>query len=96
MVGDETDPNFHSGTSTDFLYRIDLPKNNNYDRVAVVQANCNKSWYNVVAGRNTLTLDEESGTETTVTIAPGVYTKTTFATALAAGLSGGTHTYSVA
>lgn len=79
VVGDPTDQFFISGTPTDFTYRIDLPKNNLFNRVAVIHANLNKSWYVVESNKNTFTLTEENGSSSAiVTIPVGNYTKTTF------------------
>jgi hypothetical protein len=88
IIGDSTDEYFQSGTSSNFRYRIDLPNNNKYNRVALIHANFNKSWYVVESLKNTFTLTEENSAQSaTVTIPIGSYTKTTFLASLPALLN---------
>src|SRR3989304_8514385 len=60
-----------SGSNTDFSINLDLPRND-YNRVALIQFSCAKSYYNFPEGRNTFTL-EENGILTLITIPPGNY-----------------------
>lgn len=69
-----------SGTDTNFDVKIDLPKNN-YNRVALLQLSCPKSFYNFSTGKNTFILNEE-GVDYTITVPVGNYGKTNLASTL--------------
>jgi len=81
-----------SGTSSNFIYKIDLPRN--FNRCAVVSASIPKTWYLVQAGYNTFTVTEASGTRT-ITIPVGDYNINTYRTTLLALLNVSTYTYDV-
>lgn len=90
-----------SGTDEDFLFKIDLPKGEKFDRVALLDASIPKSYYLVQSGRNTFTLTETAGSAT-VTITPGNYSRKEFRTVLeskltaaSTGLSGWTYTVTI-
>ena len=61
-----------NGTSSNFTYKIQIPKNKTYTHACLLQAIIPKSYYLVAAGYNTFTLSENS-VETTVTVTPGNY-----------------------
>lgn len=63
--------NRSSGTTSDFNISVDLPRND-FNRVALLQFSCPKSYYNFRQGRNTFTLIE-NGVETLITIPVGSY-----------------------
>ena len=69
-----------SGTDSNFEISLSLPKNN-YNKVALLQLSCPKSFYNFSTGKNTFTLRELS-VNYTVTIPVGNYTKTTLLSSL--------------
>jgi hypothetical protein len=66
-----------SGTTDNFLYDIQIPEVENYDRVTVVQANIPISYYIIQAGFNTFRL-QEGATIVTVTIPEGNYSANSF------------------
>jgi hypothetical protein len=65
--------NRDSGTHSDMGFKIDL-KDHDVDSVVVLQANIPKSFYMVQNGYNTMTLSE-LGTDYTITIPEGNYTR---------------------
>lgn len=67
-----------SGTNTDFVYKIELPKNNKFNRVAVLDFSCPKSWYNVREGLNYFYV-VDNVTEYKITIDVGNYSRKTLA-----------------
>lgn len=69
------------GTSNDFTYECRLDPNIPYDRVCVLNAAIPKSFYVVQSNYNTFVLIE-LGVDTVVSITPGNYGATTFATEL--------------
>jgi hypothetical protein len=81
------------GTNGNFQTRIDFPNNKitDFDTIALLDASIPKSYYSIQTGQNTFTL-EENGTDITITISPGTYSATVFATALATGLTVGSQT----
>lgn len=86
-----------SGTSGSFGYRLNLPKNEKYDSVAVLQASVPKTYYLVRSGHNTFTLTE-NGLSATITITPGNYSMASFRTVLQAAMVAGSprgYTYTV-
>lgn len=54
-----------SGSTSDFTYQLNIPKNKQYDYVCVLQAIIPKSYYLIQAGLNTFTL-QENGVNTTI------------------------------
>lgn len=74
-----------SGDHSDFRY--DIADLNEYDYVSVLQVSIPKTFYNVQAGQNTLTLTENIGVAATVTFSVGSYSYKNFATVLAAKLT---------
>lgn len=81
-----------SGTSSNFVYKIELPKP--FNRCCVISASIPKTWYLIQSGYNTFSVTEASGTRT-ITIPVGDYTVTNFTTVLLAQLNTGTYVYSV-
>lgn len=79
-----------SGTHSNFNYKIALPKEEKYNRVALLQANLPKSYYTVKDGKNSMIL-EENGTQYTFTIDPANYSASLFATILSQKLSSASH-----
>ena len=67
--------NRSSGTHSDFSYALNLV--GSYDSVVILQASIPKSYYLVQAGRNTFTLSE-GGTDVTVTLPVGTYSRSSF------------------
>jgi hypothetical protein len=66
-----------SGSATDFTFNAYLPEvkaERDWNRVCIVDAVIPKSWYAIVAGANTFTLNE-SGAITTITVPAGNYTR---------------------
>mgnify|MGYP003673489336 CR=1 FL=1 len=61
----------NSGSHTNFSIDIDLPKNS-YDKVALLQLSCPKSFYNFRKDRNTFILIEK-GVEILITVPEGNY-----------------------
>ena len=74
-----------SGTDSNFEISLNLPKNN-YNKVALLQLSCPKSFYNFSTGKNTFTLRELS-VNYTVTIPVGNYTNTTLLSSLSSLLT---------
>lgn len=70
-----------SGTDSSFNYQLDMPPDNNFDSVVVLQAGIKKSYYLIEIDENTFTLSENSMT-TIITIPPGNYTRKSFQTVL--------------
>lgn len=64
-----------SGHSSNFLYRIQVPRK--FNRCCVLSASVPKTWYMIQSGYNTFTVTEASGTRT-ITLPTGDYTKTNF------------------
>ena len=69
-----------SGTDSNFKYEINIPQNENYDRVCVLQASIPMSFYLVRDGMNSFTM-VEFGIEKVVSIPIGNYNYQTFQTA---------------
>ena len=69
-----------SGTSSNFDYQIELPKNNNYDSVCLIGASIPKSWYAIQAGYNQFTFQEDAVTPPVRLSVPlGWYSRAKFA-----------------
>jgi len=66
-----------SGTNSDFTYKLDLPKNNEYDSVCILEASIPKSYYLIQEGRNTFRI-EDNNVITTITVPPGNYSRRSF------------------
>lgn len=62
-----------SGTDSNFQINVNLPKNN-FNRVALLQLSCPKSFYNFSTDKNTFTL-RELGMDVTITIPIGNYNR---------------------
>lgn len=78
-----------SGSSSDFTYTIDLPKNtgyDSYDSICMLQASIPKSYYLINTGRNMFTL-VEGISQATVVIPRGNYTRRSFAIVLGTQLN---------
>lgn len=71
-----------SGTNHSFSYEFQIPDNEKYDRVVLLQASIPVSFYLVQDGFNTFILRED-GVDTTITIPPGNYSAKVFALVLA-------------
>ena len=70
-----------SDSTSNFSVLVNLPKNNDFDRVVVSQLSIPKSYYLVQNGYNTFIINE-NGVDKTITINVGNYSKTTFLTEL--------------
>lgn len=66
-----------SGTDSDFLYQFDIPKDNKFNKVCVLQMSIPKSYYLIQQGEH-FTL-EENKIEVVIQITPGNYTRKSFA-----------------
>ncbi len=66
-----------NGTDANFSYKIELPREKDYNRVVVLQALIPKSYYLVTAPYNTFIL-EENGTEVIITLPEGNYNVQSF------------------
>lgn len=66
-----------TGSHSNFSYKLDLPRDNDYNKVVLLQALIPKSYYVIQDGRNTFTLKEDSSTAT-VTLTPGNYNRKAF------------------
>lgn len=75
-----------NGTESNFTIAINLPKDNNFDSVALMQASIPKSFYIVAAPYNTFTL-QEGVSQVTITVTPGNYSMTSFRTLLISNLN---------
>ena len=73
--------------SGSFTVKVDMPPNNTYNRIVVLQACIPKSYYLVQAGYNNFTLLEQDIT-VLVSIPSGNYTKNAFIIALTSALNG--------
>ena len=71
-----------SGTHTDFVYKVELPRNNKFNRVAVLDFSCPKSWYNVREGLNYFYITHGNNPEQKITVPIGNYSRKTLALAL--------------
>ncbi len=67
-----------SGTDSDFVYKLDLLPDNNYDTICCLQAIIPKSYYLVDTNRNTFTLDED-GDQVEISVDIGNYSQKSFA-----------------
>jgi len=61
-----------SGTDSNFIHKVEFPKNSDFDRICVLDISIPKSYYLVQSGTNTFTL-EEDGKQATITITPANY-----------------------
>ena len=76
-----------SGTSSAFSISIDMPSyTQDFDRVALNQFSCPRSWYDINSTSNTFTLKENTS-QATITIPIGMYNVYTLASTLAPLLS---------
>jgi hypothetical protein len=75
-----------SGTDSNFSIKLDLGKND-FNKIALLQFSCPKSFYNFTSGSNTFTLIEKS-VNYTITIPVGNYNKNNLITTLIAQLNG--------
>jgi hypothetical protein len=75
-----------SGTDSDFLFKINLPKNSGYDRVVMLQAIIPKSYYLIDTPDNTFVLTEK-GVNYTISITPGNYNVRSWITLIGALLT---------
>ena len=78
-------------SATHFTVPVDMPPNNNYDRIVVLQACIPKSYYLIQEGYNSFVLGEQDltmiNTASTITIPPGNYSKNGFIIALTSALN---------
>jgi hypothetical protein len=74
------------GTSSNFTYKLQIPKTFQYTHACVLQAIIPKSYYLVAAGYNTFILSENS-VETIVTVTPGNYNVVSWQTIISALLT---------
>ena len=75
-----------SDSTSNFSVKINLPKNNVFDRVVVSQVSIPKSFYMIPNGYNTFTLLVPNQTPQVVTIPCGNYTKSALLAQLAVSL----------
>ena len=69
-----------SGTSSNFDFQIELPKNNNFDTVCLIGASIPKSWYAIRSGYNQFTFQEDNITPPVrLSVPPGWYSRAKFA-----------------
>lgn len=66
-----------SGTQSNFTFKLDMPKNNNFDRVCVLECSIPKSYYLIQEGRNSFRV-EDNGVISTITIPQGNYSRRSF------------------
>lgn len=66
-----------SGSHNDFLYKLEIPPNETYDRVVVLSAMIPKSYYLIQSPYNKFTV-RENGVNTVITFPEGNYTATAF------------------
>ena len=78
-----------STTSNSFSQFIQVPSNEQYDRIVVTQANIPISYYVIQAGYNTFQLIEPGHAAVTLTVPPGNYTALSFASVLPGILNAG-------
>jgi hypothetical protein len=76
-----------SGTSNNFTIQLQMPLDEHYDRVTVLQANIPVSYYIVQAGLNTFQFKEPSHPAVTVTIPAGNYNANSFAVVVGSQLT---------
>lgn len=70
--------NKSGGSNHSFSYQFQIPDNEKYDRVVLLQASIPVSFYLIQDGFNTFIL-EEDGVQVTITIPPGNYSAKVFA-----------------
>lgn len=86
-----------SGTHSNFTYSFNMDRTQNYDRVVLLAASIPKSYYLIISGSNTFTLTENTSS-VTITITPGNYTRSSFASTLQSLLNSNSpnhYTYSI-
>ena len=66
------------GTNTHFSHSVNLPKQNNFDSICVLQASIPKSFYLIAPENNTFFLQEFGFAPVTITIPIGNYTRRSF------------------
>src|ERR1700745_86639 len=75
-----------SGNDTNFQIKVDVPQGNTYNKVALMQLSCPKSFYNFSSGNNTFVLQELS-VNYSITIPAGNYQKNNIITTLSSLLT---------
>ena len=70
-----------SVSSTNFLYRLDIDNNKEYDKVSLIDLVVPKSFYNISSSNNTITVEENS-IQRTITMPVGNYSRKSFRTVL--------------
>lgn len=84
-----------NGTDSDFTYTLDLPENNGFNKVVVLQMQIPKSYYQIQSGQNTFTLTE-NGIDYTITVPQGSYSRRSLQATLQNLLTSvGSYTYTV-
>jgi len=66
-----------SGTSSDFIFEVDLNPLIEYDKITILDASIPKSNYAIESGKNTFTVTEHTGTKT-ITVPAGNYSRRGF------------------
>jgi len=66
-----------SGTDSDFLYQIDITKENKYNKVCALQVSIPKSYYLIQNGEHFIL--EEGKVQVNIQVTPGNYTRKSFA-----------------
>jgi hypothetical protein len=74
-----------SGNDSDFLYKIDIPKDSKYDKVCCLQMSIPKSYYLIKSGEYFIL--QEDGKQAQIYVGAGNYTRKSFATILASALT---------
>ena len=70
------------GTDSQFSYEIDLPEDNKYNKVCILEASIPKSYYLVEELRNTFDILENDIFLETIEVPPGNYTRRSFQSVL--------------
>ncbi len=69
-----------SGSDSDFLYQFDIPKDNKFNKVCVLQMSIPKSYYLIQQGENFVL--EENKVQVNIQLTAGNYTRKSFAATL--------------
>lgn len=84
-----------SGTHSNFVYTLDIDQNQNFDRIAVLDATIPKSYYNIQANQNSFTMTDGFGSHT-ITLTVGNCSRASLRTHIQTLLNNvGNYTYSV-
>lgn len=81
ISSESNNPNFISGTASNFDYKIELPRPNNFNSVVVLQATIPKTYYQITDKTGNFTLTEGKDS-VTVSLDAGYYSKRSLSTIL--------------